>query len=189
MIINLYIVKLMNYTQQHMILFLLLIIICPSIVFSEDVANETSIVDDVYTALTLQGIDCDGIEEMEQSEEGGYDVVCESGGEFNISQTKNGVLAIADQITGAVFKGIGIFINAIPMTGQIFQQSDKLSMHDAEVARSLFSIIELSGNTCDSIVKVVSHNNDGHIVSCETNLKYHVYTHEDGLVAVEAILE
>jgi hypothetical protein len=185
MIENSNIVKLMNYTRKHIII---LIIICPSLAICEEVSNEASIIEDVYTALTLQGIDCDGIEDLEQGEEGGYDVVCESGGEFNVSQTKNGVLAIADQITGAVRKGIGLFINVIPMTGQIFQKSDDLSVHDAEVARSLFSIIELSGNSCDSIAKVESYVNDEHVVLCDSNQKYRVFTREDGLVVVEAIL-
>ncbi len=175
--------------QQYVTIFLsALLIVCSTSAFSQEVDDEMSISDDIHTALTLQGINCDGISELEQNEEDGYDVVCKTGGNFIISQTKNGVLSVVDQITGVVRKGIGIFLGAIPMTGQILMKSDEISEHDAEVARSLFSIIELSGNACESITKVISNTHDEHVVSCASNNKYRIFTREDGLVAVEAIL-
>ena len=176
-------------TQQRVTIFLsTLMIVCSTAVFSQEADNETSIADDIFIALTLQGINCDGISELEQNEEDSYDVVCQSGGRFSISQTKNGILTVVDKITGVVRKGIGIFLGAVPMTGQMFQQSDELNEHDAEVARSLFSITVLSGNTCESITNIVSSANDEHIVSCANGYKYRVFTREDGLVAVEVVL-
>jgi hypothetical protein len=164
----------------------LLMITWTTTVFSQDAENETSIAHDLYAALTLQGINCDGISKLEQSNDKSYDVVCKSGGRFGISQTE-GILSVVDQLTGIVRKGIGTFLGAVPLTGQIFQQADDLTEHDAEVARSLFSIIELSGNSCEAITGVVSTIPDGHIVSCASSQNYHVYTREDGLVAVEAV--
>ncbi|HIF52150.1 MAG TPA: hypothetical protein EYQ42_11600 [Thiotrichaceae bacterium] len=175
--------------QQYVTLYLsVLMIVYSTAVFSQEEDNEVSIIDDIYTALTLQGIDCDGISEIEQNEDDSYDVVCESGGQFIISQTKNGILSVVDQITGVIRKGIEIFIDVIPMTDQLFQQSDEISEHDAEVARSLFSIIELSGNTCESITAVVSDIDGGHVVSCARNNNYRIFTGEDGLVEIEAII-
>ena len=94
---------------------------------------------------------------------------------------------MANQITGVVRKGVGIFLGAIPMTGQMFQQSDKLTEHDAEVARSLFSIIELSGYACELITGVDSKTSDEHVVSCASGQSYRVYTAEDGLVTVDVV--
>ncbi len=146
-----------------------------------------SIANDIHTALTLQGINCDGISELEQSDEDSYDVVCKSGGRFSINQTKDGILSVVDKVTGIVRKGIGTFLGAVPLTGHIFQQKDKLTEQDAEVARSLFSIIELSGNDCDVITGVDSSASNEHIVSCASGQNYRVYTREDGLVAVEVV--
>ena len=178
-----------NKSQKQLIIYLLLTFVCPSLAFSKDIANETSTTDDIYTALTLQGINCDGIDDLEQSEEGSYDVSCKSGGQFNIRQTTDGVLAIADKITGAVFKGIGMILQSVPLTGYLFQQKEDLTEHDAEVARSLFSIIELSGNACDSITKISSTSSDEHVVTCMNDKNYHVYTGDDGSAEVDALGE
>jgi hypothetical protein len=177
-----------TYMQQYATVCLsLLMIIWSTAVLSQDAENETSIAHDLYVALTLQGINCDGISQLERSDEDSFDVVCKTCSRFGISQTKDGIFSVVDRLTGIVRKGIGTFIGTVPLTGQIFQQPDKLTEHDAEVARSLFSIIELSGNACDAITGVVSNIPDGHIVSCAIGQNYHVYTREDGLVAVEAV--
>lgn len=179
----------MNKTLKHIMIYLLLTFIFPSIVFSKDEANETSIANDIYTALTLQGINCDGIDELQPSEKGSYDVACNSGGQFNISQTTDGILTIVDKVTGAVLKSIGMILKAIPLTGYLFQHKDNITEHDIEVARSLFSIIELSGYACDSITKVSSTSSDDHIVTCMNDKNYHIYTGEDGSVEVDALGE
>ncbi len=185
--VNIFIYNVKTHMQQYATICLsILMIIWSAAVFSQDAENETSIAHDLYVALTLQGINCDGISELERSDENSYDVVCKSGGRFGISQT-DGILSVVDRLTGIVRKGIGTFLGVVPLTGQIFQQPDELTEHDAEVARSLFSIIELSGNVCDEITGVVSATPDGHIASCVSGLYYHVYTRGDGLVAVVAV--
>ena len=168
--------------------FLLYMSIGFTTVSAVDKGDDILIANDIDTALTLQGIDCDGISELEQSDEDSYDVVCESGGSFSISQTDGGVLSVVDQLTGLVFKGVGASLGAIPLVGQIFKQSDQLTEHDTEVLRSLFSIIELSGNECDLITGVDSNTAYDHIVSCASGRNYHVYTTEDGLIAVDVVL-
>ncbi len=156
-------------------------------VSAEDTGHDILIANDIDTALTLQGIDCDGISELKQSDEDSYDVVCKSGGRFSISQTEGGLLSVVDQLTGLVFKGVEASLGAIPLVGQIFKQSDQLTEHDAEVARSLFSIIELSGNECDVITGVDSNTTDENLVSCASGQSYRVYTTVDGLVAVDVL--
>lgn len=156
-------------------------------VSAEDTGHDILIANDIDTALTLQGIDCDGISELEQSDEDSYDVVCKSGGSFSISQTEGGVLSVVDQLTGIALKSIGTILSVVPLMDQIFQQSNESTEQDAEVARSLFSIIELSGYKCDVITGVVRNTADDHIVSCVSGRNYHVYTTEDGLVAVDVI--
>ncbi len=156
-------------------------------VSAEDTGHDILIANDIDTALTLQGIDCDGISELEQSDEDSYDVVCKSGGSFSISQTEGGVLSVVDQLTGIALKSIGTILSVVPLMDQIFQQSNESTEQDAEVARSLFSIVELSGYKCDVITGVVRNTADDHIVSCVSDQNYHVYTTEDGLVAVDVI--
>jgi hypothetical protein len=156
-------------------------------VSAEDTGHDILIANDIDTALTLQGIDCDGISELEQNDENSYDVVCESGGSFSISQTEGGVLSVVDQLTGIALKSIGTILSVVPLMDQIFQQSNEITEQEAEVARSLFSIIELSGYKCDVITGVVKNTADEHVVTCVSDRNYHVYTTEDGLVAVEVI--
>jgi len=176
-------------TQQRVTIFLsTLMIVCSTAVFSQEADNEISIANDLYVALTLQGIDCDGISDLERVDDNSYDVVCETGGHYSISQTQGGILSVVDNVTGVVLKGIGSLLGAIPLTGQIFQQTDKLTEQNAEVTRSLFSIVELSGNACEAISDFTSITPDGHIVSCTNGQSYHIFTREDGLVEVEAVL-
>ncbi len=175
-------------TQQRVTIFLsTLMIVCSTAVFSQEADNETSIADDIYIALTLQGINCDGISELEQKIGEGYDVVCEGGGHYSISQTKNGFLSVVDNLTGIVRKGIGTLLGVVPLTGQIIRMTGVVTEHDAEVARSLFSMIELSGNICESITGIVRNTNDEHIVSCASGHSYRVYTTTDGLVTVDVV--
>ncbi len=157
-------------------------------VSAEETGHDILIANDIDIALTLQGIDCDGISKLEQSDEDSYDVVCESGGSFSISQTEGGVLSVVDQLTGITLKSIGIILSVVPLIDQIFLQTNESTEQDAEVARSLFSIIELSGNECDVITGVDSNTTDEHIVSCVSGQSYRVYTTADGLVIVDVIL-
>jgi len=164
------------YTKQYGTLFFLLYMtMCFTIVSAEDTGHDILIANDIDIALTLQGIDCDGISKLEQSDEDSYDVVCESGGSFSISQTEGGVLSVVDQLS------------VVPLIDQIFLQTNESTEQDAEVARSLFSIIELSGYMCDVITGVVRNTVDDHLVSCVRGRNYHVYTTEDGLVAVDKV--
>ena len=156
-------------------------------VFAEDTGHDILIANDIDTALTLQGIDCDGISELEQSGEDSYDVVCKSGGSFSISQTEGGVLSVVDQLTGITLKSIGTILSVVPLIDQIFLQTNESTEQDAEVARSLFSIIELSGYMCDVITGVVRNAVDDHLVSCVSGQSYRVYTTADGLVAVDVV--
>ena len=149
--------------------------------------NETAIANDLNTALTLQGINCDGISEYEQTDEDSFEVVCKSGGSFSIDEIRNGVISITDKITGAAYNGLKLFLGIVPLTGQILNKETRLTVHDAEIARSLFSIIELSGNACDGITKVITNSSSEHDVICENNKKYHVYSRDNGLVAVDFI--
>ncbi len=156
-------------------------------VSAEDTGHDILIANDIDIALTLQGIDCDGISKLEQSDKDSYDVVCESGGSFSVSKTEGGVLSVVDQLTGIALESIGTILSVVPLLDQIFQQSNETTEQDAEVARSLFSIIELSGYKCDVITGVVKNTADEHIVSCARGRNYHVYTTEDGLVAVDKV--
>ncbi len=175
-------------TKRYGVLFFLLYMSMGfTTVFAEDTGHDILIANDIDTALTLQGIDCDGISELEQSDEDSYDVVCKSGGSFSISQTEGGVLSVVDQLTGIALKSIGTILSVVPLIDQIFQQSNESTEQDAEVARSLFSIVELSGYKCDVITGVVRNTADDHIVSCVNDRDFHVYTTEDGLVTVDVI--
>ena len=165
----------------------LFMILYSVVVYSQDTEDDSRIANDLYVALTLQGINCDGVSKLERSSEEGYDVVCSSGGHYSIGQTKDGVLSVVDLLTGKVRKGIGKFLGFVPLTGQIYQLKGELTEHNTEIARSLFSIIELSGNKCAVITNVVSDTTDEHTVSCENGQTYHVYTTEDGLVAVDIV--
>ena len=156
-------------------------------VSAEDTGHDILIANDIDIALTLQGIDCDGISKLEQSDEDSYDVVCESGGSFSISQTEGGVLSVVDKLTGITLKSIGTILSVVPLIDQIFLQTNESTEQDAGVARSLFSIIELSGYKCDVITGVVRNTVDDHLVSCESGRNYHVYTTADGLVAVDKV--
>jgi hypothetical protein len=158
----------------------------PVTVSSQDEQDETSLANDIYMALTLQGINCGEISELEESEVDGYDVKCVSGGSFSISKTKDGILRVVDRLRGIVRKGIGKFLDNVPLTERIFHQKEEITEHDAEVARSLFSIIKMSGNACEAITGIDNNASDEHIVSC-ANEKYRVFTSEDGLVVVEAL--
>ena len=162
-------------------------IMISAIASGQDTQDEAQIANDLNTALTLQGINCDGISELEKSNKEGYEVVCEDGGHYSISKTNNGFLSVLDNITGLVFKGIGKLYGTVPFTGQILQMTGEVTEHNTEVARSLFSIIELSGNECEAITMIVKKSTDEHIVSCASGLKYHVYTKGDGLVAVDEV--
>ena len=179
-------------TQVHLYvsgLLLIVMVIWSTVAFSQDDENETSLAKDLRTALTLQGINCDGISDLEINEESGYDVECNGGGRYIISQTADGIISVVDKVTGMVRKGMGTLLGAVPLTGQIFSQKEELTEHDAEVARSLFSIINLSGNACDTITDVDSTTADEHLVSCASGQSYRVYTSEDGLVLVDALTE
>ena len=156
-------------------------------VSAEDTGHDILIANDIDIALTLQGIDCDGISKLEQSDKDSYDVVCESGGSFSVSQGEGGVLSVVDQLTGITLKSIGTILSVVPLIDQIFQQSNESTEQDAEVARSLFSIIELSGYMCDVITGVVRSAVDDHLVSCVSGQSYRVYTTADGLVAVDKV--
>ena len=179
-------------TQVHLYvsgLLLIVMVIWSTVAFSQDDENETSLAKDLRTALTLQGINCDGISDLEINDESGYDVECNGGGRYIISQTADGIISVVDKVTGMVRKGMGTLLGAVPLTGQIFSQKEELTEHDAEVARSLFSIINLSGNACDTITDVDSTTADEHLVSCASGQSYRVYTSEDGLVLVDALTE
>jgi hypothetical protein len=167
--------------------FSICLLIIPVIVPAQD---ETEIAKDIITALTMQGINCDDVIELDESSDDsddGYDVVCEDGGHYSISKTANGLLSVVDSVTGLMLKGVGRIFSVIPFTGQIFQVKGDVTKHDYEVARSLFSIIELSGNECDGITSVVKNSADENIVSCENGRRYRIYYDEDGLVAVDKI--
>jgi len=179
-------------TQVHLSisrLLLIVMVIWSTVAFSQGDENETSLAKDLRTALTLQGINCDGISDLEINDESGYDVECNGGGRYIISQTADGIISVVDKVTGMVRKGMGTLLGAVPLTGQIFSQKEELTEHDAEVARSLFSIINLSGNACDTITDVDSTTADEHLVSCASGQSYRVYTSEDGLVLVDALTE
>ncbi len=149
--------------------------------------DETAIANDLNTALTVQGINCDGIRALEKTSNEGYEVVCAEGGQYSISKTANGLLNVLDNVTGLVFKGIGKLYGAIPFTGQIYQMTGTVTEHNTEVARSLFSIIEVSGHVCEAITSVVTQATDKHTVSCANGSRYYVYTRTDGQVAVDVI--
>ena len=185
---NMFIYKFILIMHRYRTLFLsILMILWSATIYSQDVEDDTHIIDDLYVALTLQGINCGGISELEHNNGEGYDVVCESGGHYSISQTKNGFLSVVDNLTGIVRKGIGTLLGGIPLTGQIFRMTGVVTEHDAEVARSLFSMIELSGNVCEAITGIVSKTTEEHIVSCVSGQSYRVYTTADGLVAVDKV--
>jgi hypothetical protein len=149
--------------------------------------DEDAIAHDLNTALTVQGINCDGIRELEKTGNEGYEVVCAEGGQYSISKTADGLLSVLDNVTGLVFKGVGKLYGAIPFTGQSYQMPGKATEHDTEVARSLFSIIEVTGHVCEAITSVVAQTTDKHTVSCVNGSRYYVYTKGDGQVAVDVV--
>jgi hypothetical protein len=173
--------------QYRTLLASILMLMLFATVVAQAPEDEASIANDLNTALTLQGINCDGISELEKSGNESYEVVCAEGGQYSISKTANGLLSVLDTVTGLVFKGIGKIYGAIPFTGQIYQMTDNVNEHSSEVARSLFSIIELSGKECEAITAVDKKSTDDHIVSCTNKSKYHVYTKVDGMVAVDIV--
>jgi hypothetical protein len=178
-----HIFKKMEIPKRFQIFFFsIYILISPVIVPAQD---ETEIAEDINTALTMQGINCDGVTELDESSDDGYDVVCEDGGHYIISKTANGLLSVVDSVTGLMIKGVGRIFSIIPFTGQIFQVKGDVTKHDYEVARSLFSIIELSGNECEGITSVVKNPADENIVSCKNGRRYRIYYDEHGLVAVD----
>ncbi len=148
---------------------------------------QSSVVSDLYNALTLQGINCDGITQYNKVDENSYDVACESGKKFSIVGTAGGILNVFDKLTGNIRKGVSSLLGTIPLTGTIFQQKDKMTEHEAEIARSLFSIVELSGNECDAIELVETIEMDEHIVTCINQQTYRVYNKKNGIVRVESI--
>ena len=186
--VNMFNYKFILIMHRYRALFLSILMILWSVtIYCQDVEDDTHLIDDLYVALTLQGINCDGISELEHKNGEGYDVVCEGGGHYSISQTRNGFLSVVDNLTGIVHKGIGTLLGVVPLTGQIIRMTGVVTEHDAEVARSLFSMIELSGNICEAITGIVRNTTDEHIVSCESGQSYRVYTTADGLVAVDAV--
>ena len=156
-------------------------------VIAEVRRDEIALAHDLNTALTIQGINCDGIRDLDKTGNDGYEVICAEGGQYSISQTANGLISVLDNVTGLVFKGIGKLYGAIPFTEQIYQIKGKATAHDTEVARSLFSIIEVSGHVCEAITGVVTQATDKHTVSCANGSRYFVYTRADGRVTVEAV--
>ena len=148
---------------------------------------EIPVVSDLATALTLQGVDCDEIDAYKQLDENSYEVNCESGRSFSILGTADGLISIVDNLTGAVWSGVGTLISKIPLTGHIFKKSETMTNHEAEVALSLFSIIELSGKDCEAVEKVEKIKTDEHIVTCVNQMTYRVYNQEDGFVMVDSI--
>ena len=184
--VNMFNYKFVLTMKRYRTLFLsILMVLWSATIYSQDVEDDNHIINDLYVALTLQGINCDGISELEQNNGEGYDVVCEGGGQYSVSQTKNGILSVVVNLTGMVNKGIGTLLGVVPLAGQIFQMKGEVTEHDVEVARSLFSIIELSGNVCEAITRVDSNVTNEHIVSCASGQSYRVYTTVDGLVAVD----
>ena len=165
---------------------MILMIALPVTVSSQDEQDETSLANDIYMALTLQGINCGEISELEESEDGSYDVECKRGGSFSISQTKDGILSVVDRLRGIVRKRIGKFLDNVPLTERIFHQKEEITEHDAEVARSLFSMIKMSDNECDAITDIDSNASDEHIVTCADN-KYRIFTDENGMVVVKTV--
>jgi hypothetical protein len=177
----------MNKKIKLTISFFILIIISVN-TYSDNTIDDLSIESDLNTALTLQGIDCDGISNVEKNSNNEYEVVCKDGGNFIISQTKNGFLSIVDNLTGLVLKSFGTILGFVPFSEMFFKVEGDVTEHDVEIARSLFSIIELSGNACEAIVGVTSHESGEHSVDCENDMSYRVYTNDDGVVAVDRIL-
>ena len=174
--------------QQYGTVFLsIMMIIWSAFAFSQGTEDEKLLANDLRTALTLQGINCDGISNVETDEQSNHDVVCDDGGHYVISQTGDGIIRIVDKVTGIVRKGMGRFLGVVPLTGHMFQKREDLTEHEAEIARSLFSIIELSGEACNAITGVKSSSSNEHIVSCAGGDTYRVYTGEDGLVKVEDV--
>ena len=173
--------------QYRTLIVSILMIVISAMASGQDTEDEAHIANDLNTALTLQGINCDGISELEKSNKEGYEVVCEDGGRYSVSKTNDGFLSVLDNFSGLVFKGIGKLYGTIPFTGQIYQITGEVTEHNTEVARSLFSIIELSDNVCEAITTIVKKATDDHIVFCASGLKYHVYTTGDGLVAVDEV--
>lgn len=159
-------------------------------VFAEKTANDTAeipVVSDLATALTLQGVDCDEIDEYKQLDENSYEVNCESGRSFSILGTADGLINIVDNLTGKVWKGVGSLISKIPLTGSIFKTDKPITNHDAEIARSLFSIIELSGNECEAIENLKTIKSNEHIVTCINQQTYRIYNQENGYVKVDIV--
>jgi hypothetical protein len=186
--VNMYLCKyILTMKNYRTLIVSIVMIMISALAFGQDTQDKAHIADDLNTALTLQGINCDGISKLEKSSKEGYEVICEDGGRYTISKTKNEYLSVIDNLTGLVFKGIGNLYGTIPFTGQIYQMPGKVTEHNAEVARSLFSIIELSGNVCEAITTIVKKSSDEHVVSCASGFKYHVYNKGDGLVAVDKI--
>lgn len=174
-------------TVKHcrMLLASIFVIALPAIATGQIMQEEAPVATDLNIALTLQGINCDGIGNLEKTGDAGYEVVCNEGGHYSISETANGLLKVVDDWTGRIFSLAGRLFGVIPRTGQVHQTKDKANETDVEVARSLFSIIELSGHVCEAITSVVKRSTDDHFVTCENGAKYHVYTLADGQVAVE----
>lgn len=169
----------------RMLLASIFIFALPAIAMGQIMQEEAPVATDLNIALTLQGINCDGIRDLEKSGDAGYEVVCNEGGQYSISETANGLLKVIDDLTGRIFSLAGKLFGAIPRTGQIYQTKDKVTESDVEVARSLFSIIELSGHACEAITSVIKKASDDHVVTCADGAKYHVHTLADGQVAVE----
>ena len=186
--VNMFIYKFILIMHRYRALFLsILMILWSATIYSQDVEDDTHIIDDLYVALTLQGINCGGISELEHNNGEGYDVVCESGGHYSISQTKNGFLSVVDNLTGIVRKGIGTLLGGIPLTGQILRMTGVVTEHDAEVARSLVSMIELSATACEATSSDVRKLTDNTTEFRASGQSYRVYTTADGLVAVDVV--
>ena len=149
--------------------------------------EDTALHSDLSTALALQGIDCDQIKNLEKLDKDAYEVTCETGQVFSLSAAASGALQIVHTLTGTVIKGVGFMLGEVPLISHILPDDKNSSKHDLEVARSLFSIVELSGNDCEAVLDVEETGTNEYVVHCANNISYHVFNNQEGRVRVELL--
>ena len=143
------------------------------------------LVNDLVAALTLQGIRCDEVTDLERKGEKNYEVECQEGGRFQVSEKSDGGLGIFNLIGGVARLGVAGLGHVLRLPGQILGLGRDTVEHSAEVALGLFAIVKLSGGNCDEVIDVRQQSDTDHTVACRNGQTHRVFTNDDGLVVVE----
>jgi len=144
-----------------------------------------TLVNDLISALTLQGIRCDEVAGLERRGEKNYEVECQDGGRFQVSETGDGGLGILNLIGGVARLGVAGLSHVLRLPGQVLGLGQDTVEQSVEVARGLFAIVKLSGGNCDEVIDVRQQSDTEHTVACRNGQTHRVFTDDDGLVVVE----